>query len=232
VEERLSTAVPWTPEVRWQKHLTFTAASYQTRSLFPVAPLDGPDIRMARPEHLATSPSGRWAYCEKVLARGEALRTFHGKQQGTVMFDGPVVLPSLHERHDPNAPWQREPWMSLTPMEVLTLRAGTRKARGRVVVAGLGLGHQLIEVSRRARVKELVLVEIDGDLASWLIPAIEPHLGQKVHTIIGDACDELPKLSADVALVDIFPTYGGNGWARDELRRACRNVGHLWCWGA
>ncbi len=87
------------------------------------------------------------------------------------MWDGPVSIPALHERLSYNKDhWDQVPWMSLTPMEMMTMRHGTKRARGRVIVAGLGLGHQLIEVSKRKQVKEIVLVEKSQELVDWILP--------------------------------------------------------------
>jgi len=225
-EERLATAVHWTPDAKWGDRLTFTADSYRPTSLFDVEPLTRIDPRAAEPSQLAVSPDGRWAYCEKVLPRGHKLETYCGKRRGNVAFDGPVLIPALHSWRDWAGTRNEEPWMSITPMELLSLRPGTRKARGRVVVAGLGLGHQLIEVSRRRQVTSIVLVERDAALVEWIFPRLAPHLGMPVEVIVGDAFKVLPQLTADVALVDIFPGYGGNVWYTRTP-----NIRTIWCWG-
>ena len=79
-------------------------------------------------------------------------------------------------------------WMSLTPQEMVTLAPGTRKAKGTVVIGGLGLGHQLIEVCQKRSVKKIILLERSKELVDWLRPRIRPHLsGCKLEVIIGDA---------------------------------------------
>ena len=232
-EERLATAVPWSDSIKWDTTLTIQASSYQLRPgrLFDVEPLAGVYPQGASSEQLALSPSGRWCYVEKLLPRGAKLETLLGKRRGSVMFDGPVALPAIHDR-DHSGDWQYDPWMSLTPMEYLSLRPGTKLARGRVVVAGLGLGHQLVEVSYRRQVTSLVLVERDAELVEWIFPRLAPHLGMPVEVIVGDAHKVMPQLSADVALVDIFRGYGGNCWERDRLARHCPNIRKMWAWGA
>lgn len=226
VERRCPLAVDWTPDIKWQRELTIRGASYPVRSLFDVKP-SGPSIGGAKTGQLALSPSGAFAYCEKHVPRGVTLQTIYGTTTGDVMFDAPVVVPALHELNTFTGRYEHLPWMSLTPMEMMTLRGGTRRAKGRVIVAGLGLGHQLIEVSKRRQVKKLTLVERSQELVDWLMPKIKPHLAQPVEVVVGDAYKVLPELSADVALVDIFRDYGGN-----EFRPRCPGIPVIWCWGA
>ena len=45
-------------------------------------------------------------------------------------------------------------------------------------VAGLGLGYQLIEISKRPQVTRLTLVEKSRSIVDWLLPVITPHLGR------------------------------------------------------
>jgi hypothetical protein len=228
-QQRAAKAVPWGPDTKWAPELNIQASTYNTLQLFDVAP----NKRMPpKPESGVLSPCGKWLYSNNVFPAASPLAIYQGGRKGTVVFDGPVVLPALYETKRLGVSYDREPWMSLTPMEIMTMRPGTRMARGDVVIAGLGLGHQLIEVSRRKQVKRLRLVEHDASLIDWLMPRIEPHLGRKVEVIVGDAYVKLPKLTADVALVDIFPNYGNNDYDASQLRRSCKSIPKIWCWGA
>ena len=149
-----------------------------------------------------------------------------------MLFDGPVHIPAIHQKR--HSEWEKNPWMSLTPAEIISMRGGLRRAKGRTIVAGLGLGHLLIDVSLRKQVTSLVLVEKSQQLVDWILPRVKPFMrsGLEVEVVIGDAMKEMPKLSADVALVDIFDTYGNNDCERDQLRRECKNIGYIWVWGA
>lgn len=226
-------AVPWSPKLKWEKHLKIQASTYKPLSLFKVEPGSSDIYDLTKAQRIV-SPSGAWCYCEKLLRRGVVLATYYGSCQGAVEFDDDVIVPALHERHRWHKDrWSRDPWMSLTPMEMFTLRGGIRRAKGDVVVAGLGLGYQLIEVSRRRTVKRLRLIERSQELVDWLLPRIKPHLGcELADVIVGDVYDELPKLTADVALVDVFDTYGNNDWERDRLRHDCKHVDYVWVWGS
>ena len=117
--------------------------------------------------------------------------------------------------------------MSLTPMEMVTLRGGIRFAKKHTVVAGLGLGHQLIEVSRKKSVKKITLVESSQELVDWLLPRIKTFMGDaKLKVVVGDAKKLVPKMTADVALIDIFRSYGSNDFVE------CPKIPRVWCWGS
>lgn len=228
LKERAKKAVAWDPRMKFERELSLKADTYQVRSLFEVEPLSSESIRTAKSEHLVVSPKGQWVYCEKVLPAFTPLRTVYGRKRGDVVFNGPVLIPALHSSREygGDVTWNREPWMSITPMEFLTLRTGTRFAKGRTIIAGLGLGHQLIEASLRKQVKELVLVEKSQDLVDWLMPVIKPFLGMEVEVVVGDAYKVIPDMTADAALIDIFLSYGGNYFRR------CPNICKVWCWGS
>ncbi len=126
--------------------------------------------------------------------------------------------------------------MSLTPAELLTLRPGTKLAKGKVVIAGLGLAHQLIEVGKRRAVKEITVVERSRELVELIMPRAMAVLAEqgctKVRVLGGDAFEILPRLEADVALVDVFPAYGDNRQAMAALRKRCKKIKRMWDWGA
>ena len=184
-KEMVSRAVHFDPKMRWQKELCITAASYNEwlaeQFLFP--DLQAVPTRNAFKEprdhpHIL-SPGGDMMYIHHRTFPGKtALQTLYGKNEGTVWFTGPVTFPVLLRAISGKfALRDNNVWMSLTPMEIFTLRGGTRRAKGHVVVAGLGLGYQLMEVCRRPQVKRVTLVEIDRALMDWLLPVIRRKLG-------------------------------------------------------
>lgn len=224
---RLPLVVPWSDEIGWAPELNIQASTYKALSLFPVEPLDSNTVSVATAAQRIDSPDGRWVYVEKRMSNEQMLRTASGKRRGDVFFDGPIIIPGLYEKRyqDDN------PWMSITPMEILTLRPGTKRAKGDVIIAGLGLGHQLIEVSKRKQVTRLTLIERDKGLVDWLLPRITPHLARPLDVIvIGDVFQELPKMAADVALLDVYPNFGGN--RRPAWEKKCKNIKAFWTWGA
>lgn len=237
---RIAAAVPYDPAMRWERELNLQAASYQAHvlELFPRVASSFPHaVNDLAPAQFVDSPCGAWRYCVKELPTGARLDTYNGRKKGDVLFDGSVRLPALHDREryhrEGEAPrWNMLPWMSLTPMEVFSLRPGTRRAKGAVIVAGLGLGHQLIEVSKRKKVTSLTLVERERSLVDWLLPILRPHLGCEIDVIVGDAYEVLPKMQADVCLLDIFRGYGGNKDDADRVRETSPGIGFVWAWGS
>lgn len=204
-ESRLQACVDWDR----QNEMNLRAASYSCRNLFPeVTPREEGKVNCneAKPGEYVDSPCGGWRYIVNTLPKGSKLRTWSGSKIGSVLFDGPVCIPTIYSNRLGN--FRNEPWMSLTPAEVMSMRTGARLAMKHTVVVGLGLGHLLIEVAQKRSVKKITLVEIDRGLVDWLLPKIKPYLTKEIEVIVGDAHSVMPSLEADVALIDIYPGYG------------------------
>jgi hypothetical protein len=239
VEQRLGRCVDWDPWMPFDKELNLKASSWNPRILFPeVTPspagTQGRKLWKNGKEYYAESPRGTWRYCHMTLGRGAKTTIGLGSKRGTVLYDGDVIVPAVFRRpYAGSDSWNavsQFPAMSHTPMEIFTLRPGTRRAKGDVIVAGLGLGHQLIDVSNRKKVKRLRLIEINQELIDWIYPRIQPHLGMEVEVIVADAYKVLPDMTADVVLLDTFTGYGGNDTKRNEVMRT-GNFGFVWAWG-
>ena len=232
---RLEQCVPWSSATKWKPQLNFKAETYEVLQLFEGVVASDARVDQLEPGMYVDSPGGSFRYCVRLQRRGRPLLTWWGDQVGTVIFDGDVIIPALYERRDEGDPgegqWRDAPWMSLTPAELMTLRPGTRMAKGRVVIAGLGLGHQLIEVSKRLQVKRIILVEHNQELVDWLLPIIRKHVRKPLEVVVGDAYEEIPKLKADVALIDIFPGYGDGHRRVAELAAASPKIKKFWGWG-
>jgi hypothetical protein len=242
IKKRLETAefVPWINKIKWAPELNIRASTYNPFQLFRVVPKVGrPDPNLAEPEQCCDSADGTWRYVINELPAGELLHTWSGNRIGTVMFDGPVLLPVISRRlvstaDDGTVLYAKDPWMSLTPAELLSMRTGVRLARGHTVVVGLGMGHQLIETCKKRTVTKVTLVEVDQELVGWVMPVLRrffPKVLEKTTVIVGDAYKVLPKLDADVALVDIFKSYGNNELYRSKLSGPLR-MDRVWVWGA
>ena len=246
LQQRLTEAVPWTSTLAWRPRLTLQASSWPAWKLFGVQATAHNNVnREPSPEHkFAVSPNGRFMFCMKTLPAHACIATLQGSRRGNVMFDGPVDIPSLHEKC-PDGTWRESPWMSITPMEVMTQRPGTKLARGHTVVAGLGLGWGLFEVMKKRSVKKVTLVERSQELVDWLLPRIMDNIrlraGEglpKLEVIVGDALDVLVDYTADVALIDIFKNYGGNEFfvrrgPEDRFHGGPpKNIPTVWCWGS
>ena len=235
-QRRFARCVPWSPAMKWEPELNIQGATYKVLPLWPDVVASDAEVDTLRPREFVDSPTRRFRYCVRLHRRGRALHTWWGNQVGNCVFDTDVLIPALYQarpeqERQQGAWWEPMPWMSITPGEMMTLRPGTRLAKGRVVIAGLGLGHQLIEVTKRVQVKRVTVVELDAELADWIMPQIRPHCRKPVEVIIGDAYEVVPKLKADVALIDIFPGYGDGFRRVAELAKHSPGIKRFWGWG-
>jgi len=229
-ERRLNECVEWNPKMSWKKELNLKASSYSCLNLFPgLEPKNKhPNPNNAVAGEYVDSPSGDWRYVVNVIPRGTKLATWCGNKIGSVIFDGPVNVPAIYGREAwrKEISYRNEPWMSLTPAEIMSMRTGLRFAKGHTVVAGLGLGHLLIEVTKKRSVKKVTLVEISQELVDWLYPRVKAYLAQDVNVIVGDANHVIPGLEADSALIDIDSSYGNNNFHAPK-----EHIDKVWVWG-
>ncbi|KIG18758.1 hypothetical protein DB30_07773 [Enhygromyxa salina] len=236
VRRRLDSCVPWNRKLVWAPELNIQAHTYPTVNLFAEVAPTTRGVEDLREGEYVDSDGGQFRYAVRLHRRGAPLETWWGRKTGTVVFDGDIEIPILFERQGPGLPFRKFPWMSLTPAEMLTLRPGTKLAKGRVVIAGLGLAHQLIEVGKRRAVTEITVVERSRELVELIMPRAMAVLAkqgcEQVRVTGGDAFKLLPTLQADVALVDVFPAYGDNRVAMADLRKRCKGIARMWDWGA
>lgn len=225
---------PWSPDMRYETRLRIDGSTWNPPLLFDTPAYKNCPWDNVPEDYYVDSPTGQWRYQNKILSPDVVLDTVQGPKHGHVNFSTPVVLPTLAGRR-PDGRWMVNPWMSYTPGEVFSLRPGVRLAKGHTIVAGLGLGYTLMDVTHRKQVKRVTLVEKCRDLLQWLLPVITPKLGPaKLEVICGDAYEWLPKLEADVAIVDIYERYGQ---ARHDahsmlgLQSKCFGIKRVWCWG-
>lgn len=228
----MHTSESWTPNIKFKKELYINADSYNKfiYHLFNVKP-----TRVVSPNFCNKDEKfvfGDWLYCEKILPKGAKLSTIYGNKKGFVSFDNEIIIPCLHKYEKFMRRWNYDPYMSLTPLEFITLRAGIRAAKGKVIIAGLGLGYQLIEISKKPSVNNIVLIEKDAKLVEHVLPKVKLLMCKEIsEVIIGDAYKVLSELSADVAVIDIFKSYGEAFWLKESLTKKCKNINKIWCWG-
>lgn len=134
--------IAWRDDLPFAEELIIEAESWRPDDLFP-------DAKGER----VVSPKREFSYLYRPFPAREFLTTCYGSRRGRVWFTDPVHIPVLYQRDTMDV------WMSVTPMEVFTLRPGVRFASGRVVLGGLGLGWQLHKIAAKKSVREIVVIE-------------------------------------------------------------------------
>jgi len=241
------------PPAIWDNiYLVFQASTWPTFDIFPKLETwderTGPGLESLlsgdHPEaarYTARSQNGKWIYINRVLPRGSELDIYQFREnsgnpwsdfiEGSVAFDAPVIIPVVYEQSS----GQRHPtlWMSHTPFEVLSQKPAADRAKGKTIVAGLGLGWLLARVANNPNVTEVILVERDPELVDWILPRLCSLLpkDKPIHVVLGDMYDVLPRLSADTALLDIWPSYGEVEEEVRELMAKSPDIALWWAWG-
>ena len=149
-----------------------------------------------------------------------------GRRRASVSFTGPVHIPILETRGG-------DIWMSLTPNEIFTQRAGLRKAKGRVLIAGLGMGWLTKEVLAKKSVKQVTQVELIPEVVSFFGgPLLESS--DKLEIIQGDVWDllstDIDASQYDTLLFDIWLGYGEAYWD-SKFKSLKRSHDRVWGWG-
>jgi hypothetical protein len=226
----------WNPNMPWSPLMAINASTYTVTKLFDVSDVEvevDPDPNALERGECVDSPQGTWRYSNPVLPGGLFVETFMYDLSGFVVFDGNVTIPTLNSKNEFGR-WNEFPYMSISPSEVLGLREGIDRAKGRVVVAGLGLGYALAEISKKKNVDGIILVEISEELVDWILPEVKKHMeaAKLEQVIVGDAYVEVPKLKATTAIIDIFPSYGGNNLNNFlRMKKASKGIKDMWGWG-
>lgn len=104
--------------------------------------------------------------------------------------------------------YKNEVWMSITPNEIETMQPAIDRARGNVLVMGLGLGYYPYMISLLKQVKHIYVLEIDKNIIDIFNKCIFPHFPHqnKIHIIHGDAIEYLKDnpIHFDTTFVDIW----------------------------
>ena len=226
----------WHEDKTSVRHLLYlNARSYKTPRLFDIPPSP-----RGFPKYVL-SPQGHWAYQNAILPAGKSLELVEGR----VVWNGDIVLPMLVDtniRHCDGEPFPKGTsrkkrvsdgavWMSLTPMEMLTQRSGLQKARGKVVLGGLGLGWFLRKVCAKEDVTEVILVERSQELLDWYGYRICRKLPKVKDIICNDVYSQLGHHGDCQYLLDIWLYY--DEARHDERLRTFRETlgNRVWAWG-
>jgi hypothetical protein len=214
--------ISWDEDItKYRRWLLLSAETYRPERLFDVVPsprwYDG-----------IASPEGNYLYSNRILTAGTPLDlSMSPSRRGTVDFDGDVVIPTLFDLTGPYP----DPWMSITPKEIITQRPGVRRAHGTVLVGGLGLGWFLRKVHDKPEVDRVVLVEACRELLDWYGHNLCDRLPKVTDVICGDVYDQIGRFGPKAKhLLDIWKDHGECLF--DERFLRCKRLfKHVWGWG-
>ena len=97
-------------------------------------------------------------------------------------------------------------WMSLNPNEIETMKSYINKARGNVLVLGLGMGYVPFMLSLKNCVKSITIVERDQEIINLFNELIYPSFPnkEKIKIIKGDAVEYARKAQKEAAHDYVF----------------------------
>jgi hypothetical protein len=186
-------------------------------------------------------PVGPFLYANRTLPAGLPLPVAGPNgRRGKVFFDDHITVPVLYDgKADLGGEYRYRTWMGVTPFEILTQGPGLEMAKGRVVIAGLGLGWFLSEVAKKPEVTEIIVVEQSVALLIAIKQKLKdqyPAIAAKVvKWVDADAYEFVGQWNdGDEAmfLFDIWPTYGEVDYDKKFLSLEQRfGEGRIWGWG-
>jgi len=119
-------------------------------------------------------------------------------------FTERVPFPAVYEKNIP--------WVSVCPSEISSMSPDVPDAHGKVLVLGLGLGYYPFRICENEAVKEITVVEKNGDIISLFREQILPQFPRKdiVRVVQADAFDFLEKCKVgeyDFCYADIWESW-------------------------
>lgn len=205
-------AVPWSDDIPYKRGLlTVEGASFNRYIKDWCQPLGDVPAYPGRPVGnlqfgLRPLPNyvsrSRWMFSDKTyMTRSYLSIDKRNRNLGAVQFTCPVNIPILHSHGDP--------WMSITPSEILSCRTALRHAAGRVLMGGLGLGWLARKVLARDQVTDLTIVEREQDVLDYFGAPLHSN-GKPVQKVCGDAFEYAGKhwKKFDSILFDVWRWYG------------------------
>ncbi len=93
-----------------------------------------------------------------------------------------------------------ETWMSVTPGEIITMKAGIEHAKGRVLTLGLGMGYFAFMASQKDEVSCVTIIEQSEEVIRLFNTHILPQFphADKITVIKADALDYMKGLEGDI----------------------------------
>lgn len=99
-------------------------------------------------------------------------------------------------------------WMSLNPNEVETMEPFIKKAKGNVLVLGLGMGYVPFMILDKSEVKHITIIEKDQNIINLFNKLLFPYFPNKdkITIIKDDALKYQPKQKYDYIFADLWHT--------------------------
>ena len=143
--------------------------------------------------------------------------------KAAVMFDGPVHIPVLFRGN--------RPWMSLTPMEIYTLREALKYAEGSVLVAGLGMGWLTRRILELPDVTHVTQVEIEPKILQTFGLPLKEEFGDRLTLVQADIWEFLEgSIDFDSYIFDIWPALG-DAEEDEDFQALKEERDNVWGWG-
>ena len=121
-------------------------------------------------------------------------------------------------------------WMSLNPNEIETMKPFINKAKGNVLVLGLGMGYVPFMMANKPEVKNITIIEKDPEIVGLFNTLIYPNFKnkEKIKIIEGDAINFVKKPNKyDYIFADLWHSPEDGLSLFVQLKRINRNID---CW--
>ena len=121
-------------------------------------------------------------------------------------------------------------WMSLNPNEIETMKPYIEKAKGSVLVLGLGMGYVPFMMALKPEVKNITIVEKDADIISLFNALIYPNFKseEKIKIIEDDAINFVKRQNKyDYIFADLWHSPEDGLSLFVQLKRINKNID---CW--
>lgn len=227
----------WTEDIKWKPELEIDADSFNAwvLKLFPqvkdMTPGEVTDTITTRVylgdkifhvrilPKMVMRPLGMFGPMVKDRAR---LQTCYGGKQGEVVFTDAVIIPMITGE-------DRKVWMSLTPMEVISQRPGIKKARGQVLIGGLGMGWFARRVLERKQVKQVVVADTNLYILDYFGKPLMEEFGDKLLLLHQDVY-KVDTFGYDSILLDIWSNHSDAQYDK-KLAELMAYHANVWAWG-
>lgn len=215
-------------------HLLIDSSSYERycNKYLPewarkIEPVNRSEVRNAE-DGIQCRTNGKAKFIKMTAPKETVIDVFAGDREGYCSFSDEVAVPLLM--------LNGSTWMSLTPMEIISQRAGLRKAKGNVLVLGLGMGWLAQACLERRQVDSVTVIERDEKVIELFGDTVEKKqcgAGNQSFVIKDDAYDYARKHHPEFDCI-LFDIWEGCGQAIDDrqyqeikLNADCP----VWAWG-